>query len=297
MTGGERKSAAAEAIGALSRINSETVRSGLDLPKSGQVYDLELELNSRIPHIQNSCASRSFTHTPEGIDALSPFQYSVECVFGALHTGPHIDTFIHIQKGGRIYGGHSASESRDDRGWKRHGVERVPPILGRAICLEIPRLKGLGRLPDRYEVTVDDLKQELARAGQAIRSGDIVIVRSGKIQDFGDEAAFQAAEPGVGRNAALWLYERGMSVLGTDTTGAEPLPFDDPAVTTHGAARRKGRAPDRKPLSRGRLAGWRARRSVHRFAAQDHRRDWLLDPAHPRGLRVPRASLFNNARS
>jgi len=39
----------------------------------------------------------------------------------------------------------------------------------------------------------------------------------------------------VGRTAALWLYERGMSVLGTDTTGTEPLPFDDPAVTTHGA--------------------------------------------------------------
>ena len=60
-------------------------------------------------------------------------------------------------------------------------------------------------------------------------------MRTGKIQDFGDEAAFQAAEPGVGRTAALWLYECGMSVLGTDTTGTEPLPFDDPAATTHGA--------------------------------------------------------------
>jgi len=30
---------------------------------------------------------------------------------------------------------------------------------------------------------------------------------------------------------------------------------------------------------------------------QDHRRDWLLDPAHPRGLRAPRASLFNDVRS
>jgi kynurenine formamidase len=159
----------------------------------------------------------------------------VESVFGALHVGTHIDSFIHIQKDGRVYGGHLASESRDDRGWKRHGIETVPPILGRAICLDIPGLQGLGRLPDRYEVTVDDLKQELARTGLEIRSGDIVIVRTGKIQDFGDEAAFQAAEPGVGRTAALWLYERGMSVLGTDTTGTEPLPFDDPAVTTHGA--------------------------------------------------------------
>jgi kynurenine formamidase len=63
--------------------------------------------------------------------------------------------------------------------------------------------------------------------------GDIVLMRTGKILDFGDEAAFQAAEPGVGRDAAIWLYDQGMSVLGTDTTGTEPLPFADPAKTTH----------------------------------------------------------------
>ena len=236
--GDEQKSASetAAAIGALSRIDDGIRRGALELPRAGKVYDLGLELNSSIPHNPEFVRfAMSFTHTPEGTGARSPFQYSVESVFGALHIGTHIDSFIHIQKEGRIYGGHSASDSRDDRGWKRHGAETIPPILGRAICLDIPRLKGLGRLPDRYEVTIDDVKQELARTGLEIRSGDIVMVRTGKIQDFGDEAAFQAAEPGVGRAAALWLYDCGMSVLGTDTTGTEPLPFDDPAVTTHGA--------------------------------------------------------------
>ena len=225
----ERKPVEAEATGALSRITDEAVRGALKLPKAGRVYDLGLELNSRIPHNPEFVRfAMSFTHTPEGTGAQSPFQYSVESVFGALHIGTHTDSLIHIQKDGRIYGGHLASESREDRGWKRHGVETVPPILGRSVCLDIPGLGGLGRLPDRYEVTVDDLKQELARTGLTIRSGDIVIVRTGKIQDFDNEAAFQAAEPGVGRQAALWLYERGMSALGTDTTGTEPLPFDDP---------------------------------------------------------------------
>jgi kynurenine formamidase len=236
--GDEQKSASetAAAIGALSRIDDGIRRGALSVAKAGKVYDLGLELNSSIPHNPEFVRfAMSFTHTPEGTGARSPFQYSVESVFGALHIGTHIDSFIHIQKEGRIYGGHSASDSRDDRGWKRHGAETIPPILGRAICLDIPRLKGLGRLPDRYEVTIDDVKQELARTGLEIRSGDIVMVRTGKIQDFGDEAAFQAAEPGVGRAAALWLYDCGMSVLGTDTTGTEPLPFDDPAVTTHGA--------------------------------------------------------------
>jgi kynurenine formamidase len=216
-----------KAIGAVSRIEESNVLSALALAKAGRIYDLGLELNSRIPHNPEFVRfAMSFTHTPEGTGAISPFQYSVESTFGPLHIGAHIDSFIHIQKAGRIYGGHSAAESRDDRGWKRHGIETVPPIVGRAICVDIPGLKGLKRLPDRHEVTVDDLKRELERTGLEIRNGDIALVRRGKIQDFDDEPAFQAVEQGVGQTAALWLYDRGISGLGTDTTGTEPLPFD-----------------------------------------------------------------------
>ena len=225
-----------EAIGALSRIGDEVLRNALALPREGRVFDLGLELNSRIPHNAEFVRfALAFTHTPEGTGARSPFQYSVESIFGSLHIGTHIDAFIHVQKDGHIHGGHLASESRSDRGWIKHGIETVPPIIGRAICLDIPGLKNVRRLEDRYEVTVDDIKGELQRKELKIKAGDIVLVRTGKIQDFGDEAAFQAAEPGVGRKAAIWLYDQGMSVLGTDTTGTEPLPFDDPAVTTHGA--------------------------------------------------------------
>lgn len=226
----------AAAIGALSRIGAADVQRALGIPRHGRVFDLGLELNGRIPHNPEFVRfALAFTHTPEATGAASPFQFSAESIFGALHVGTHIDAFIHIQQHGRIYGGQQAREARDDRGWHRHGIETVPPILGRAVCLDIPALKGLGRLADGYEVTIADVQQELARTGQRIDRGDIVLVRTGKIQDFGNEAAFQAAEPGVGRAAALWLYEAGMAVLGTDTTGTEPLPFADPAVTTHAA--------------------------------------------------------------
>jgi kynurenine formamidase len=97
------------------------------------------------------------------------------------------------------------------------------------------RLRAVNKGGGSYEITLTDLEQELARTGAEVRKGDIALVRTGKIQDFGDEAAFQAAEPGVGREAALWLYRAGMAVLGTDTTGTEPLPFVDPRSATHDA--------------------------------------------------------------
>ncbi len=223
-------------IGALARIDGDTLRGALRLPSEGRVWDLGLELNARIPHNGSFVRfSMAFTQTPESTGAASPFQYCAEVISGTLHVGTHIDAFIHIQAEGHIYGGGLARDARDDSGWRQYGMETVPPIVGRGVVLDIPRLLGLPRLPDGYEITTADLQAELQRRALQLRQGDIVIVRTGKIQDFCDEAAFQGGEPGVGRDAAIWLFEQGMAVLGTDTTGTEPLPFKDAALTTHRA--------------------------------------------------------------
>jgi hypothetical protein len=70
----------------------------------------------------------SFAQTLKGTGAVSPFQYSAEAIFGGLHVGTHMDALIHVQKDGLIFGGHTARDSRTDRGWIRYGMETVPPI-------------------------------------------------------------------------------------------------------------------------------------------------------------------------
>jgi kynurenine formamidase len=225
------------ASGAISRITADAVRKAAALAGEGRVYDLGLEINERMPQNPDFVRfSLAFTTTPEGTGATSPFQYCAEVITGALHTSTHIDALVHVQAEGRIHGGALAREARGDRGWREQGMETVPPIVGRAVLLDIARLRGADILPDGYEVTIADLRDALQASGRALAAGDIVLVRTGKIRQFyADPAAFQAAEPGVGREAALWLHDEGMAVLGTDTTGTEPLPFADPAQTTHRA--------------------------------------------------------------
>jgi kynurenine formamidase len=223
-------------LGALSRTTQATVIDALRIPRSGRVYDLGLELNDAIPsNAIFTPLSLTFTHTREETGATSPFQFSADSFSGGLHIGTHMDAFIHVQAEDRIFGGAPAREARTERGWTRYGMETVAPMVGRGVVLDIPALHGRKRLADRYEITVADLKAALDRKSLAIRTGDFVLVRTGKIQDWNNQAAFQAAEPGVGREAAIWLYEAGMAVLATDTTGTEPLPFSDPAATTHRA--------------------------------------------------------------
>lgn len=223
-------------IGALSRIDNAALMAAFAGVSSGRVFDLGLEINSRIPNNPGFVRfSLAFTRTPEMTGKLSPFQAAVEVIVGTLHVSTHIDALVHIQAEGRIYGGDLASDARDDEGWKKHGMETVPPIIGRGLILDIARFKGEARLPDGYEITISDVKEALSAAGDQIRRGDIVIVRTGKILDYGDPEKFLASEPGVGRDAAIWMYEQGMSVLGTDTTGTEPVPLEDAAKTTHRA--------------------------------------------------------------
>lgn len=223
-------------IGALGRIDQGMVLAALGIPTGGRVYDLAVEINDRIPNNPGFVRfARAFTATPEGTGKVTPFQGSVEVIMGTLHVSTHIDALVHIQSEGRTYGGHLAADIRDDHGWNKHGMETVPPIVGRALFLDIARLKGVDRLEDGYEISIDEVKAALKAIDQTIRKGDIVMVRTGKMLQYGDADAFLTAEPGVGREAGLWMFEQGMAVLGTDTTGTEPVPLKDPARSLHHA--------------------------------------------------------------
>jgi ribose/xylose/arabinose/galactoside ABC-type transport system permease subunit/kynurenine formamidase len=227
------------ALGAIARINAEARLAAIGLITHGEVLDLALELNENIPQgSPGDFTPFSFTWraTPGGTGRRSAFQYAAEAITGTLHVGTHIDGLTHVQSDGKIFGGHDAAEVMTDRGWAEHGMETVPPIVARALILDIAGLKSMSALPDGYEVTRSDIQEALRAIGEEVADGDVVLVRTGKIREFyTDATAYQRSQPGVGVDAATWLYDQGMAVLGTDTTGTEPLPFADPAHTTHKA--------------------------------------------------------------
>ena len=100
------------------------------------------------------------------------------------------------------------------------------------VTLAVPNHIASGlQLGDRFEVQVDSPQ------GTQLRSGDSVLVRTGWLKAWYDAApaTYFASQPGVGPDAAIWLHEQGMALLGTDTSGTEVVPMPDLERTTHGA--------------------------------------------------------------
>lgn len=222
---------------ALGRIGTKELLDALRRVTEGRTYDLGLELGNAIPqgspeHMAGYRLSRYRSSTETR--AAYGLEFSSELVIGTPHVSTHIDALCHYAFDGRIFGGASVADVHTDFGFSEHGMETVPPIIGRGVLLDVPALLGVAMLADGLEITADHLADTAERQGTDLRHGDVVLVRTGKLpQFFDDQDAFMGAQPGVGPKGAIWLYEGGMAVLGTDTPATEPAPHPDPRNTTH----------------------------------------------------------------
>jgi kynurenine formamidase len=88
------------------------------------------------------------------------------------------------------------------------------------------------------KIDVADVEAELGRIGHELGERDIVLVRTGRDR-FVDELGYMALGPAVTAAATIWLYERGVRVMGIDAWGwdgplhlqaQEALERDEPGI-------------------------------------------------------------------
>ena len=74
------------------------------------------------------------------------------------------------------------------------------------------------RFENGYVATAADVERELERTGHELQPYDIVLVNTAAGRRYGDPD-YWVTGCGVGREATLWLVERGVKVVGTDAFG------------------------------------------------------------------------------
>jgi kynurenine formamidase len=152
------------------------------------------------------------THTPQGTvnDDLSragrianeTYSYSGSAVTMYSHTGTHLCGLNHLGHYGHFWNGWTPETHLGSRAWAVGG--RFPPIIARAVLLDIAALKGVDCLPDSYSITVQDIRDSLASEEVDLRQGDIAMIRTGRMSRWPDQARFLDSPPGLGLDAYLF---------------------------------------------------------------------------------------------
>lgn len=225
-------------IGSLNMMTDATRASILRRIAGGKVYDLSVEYYNGMPSwsaIGDPLYQFWLTHTPRGTAIDDPLKvgsqqnqlvsYTGDAISMYTHTGTHIDTLNHFGLHGEMYNGFAADEHLGDKGWTKGGAEKFPPIISRGVLIDVAAAKGVRVLPPSYQITPDDLQRALVRQGTRLERGDTVLIRTGKMTQFEDAAAYLANPPGLSLAGAKWLVERhGAMVIGADNLSLEGFP-------------------------------------------------------------------------
>ena len=146
---------AGDQIGAGNLLTVEKRLSALGSIRSGQIYDLSHEIYmgapfmapNQTPFLLSIWASwRDSIKRRRAMGATNDAGANVERIEMTAHVGTHIDALGHFSKGDRLYNGLSAADTVTDWGLERLGIEHAPPMITRAVLLDVAACDGGRRL-------------------------------------------------------------------------------------------------------------------------------------------------------
>jgi kynurenine formamidase len=164
-----------------------------------------------IDHTQSVDQIREFFPGLRDEDLPNSEGWAVEIVQLITHNGTHLDAPWHFHS--TMNGGERAIT-----------IDEVPLEW----CLQRGFKLDFRHFDDGYVVTADDVERELRRIGHDIEPLDIALVNTAAGKAYGTDHYVDTG-CGMGREATLYLLERGVRLTGTDAWSWD-APFSHTAV-------------------------------------------------------------------
>src|SRR5438270_9594077 len=131
--------------------------------------------------------------------------WAIEWIRLMTHNGTHLDAPYHFH-------------STMNRGERAITIDEVPLDW----CLQPGVKLDFRHLPDGYVVTAGDVAAELDRIGHVLKPLEIVVVNTRAGAAYG-QSDYVSAGCGIGRDATLYLLERGVRLAPMAGAGMRPL--------------------------------------------------------------------------
>lgn len=232
--------------GTVNYITDAVLRDAMGSVRSGKRFSLAFPLQQQgglqigaIPGRINPLRTMIQLNTPV-IGDPEMFCTSDDIVTMGLQAGTHWDGLCHASWNGKIYGGRDASTITYD-GASVCGIEKIGDLTGRGVLLDIAALHEVDELPGGHAIGREDCEAAAERQGVEIRSGDILLFRTGMMAKAraGDVIAYGSGTPmegmpmpgfpGIGLGAVEFFHEREIAAVAIDTVTFEVMPWDPSA--------------------------------------------------------------------
>jgi kynurenine formamidase len=223
-------------LGAGNELTPERTLAALQIPKEGRKIELAQLLEEGAPAFPpRTWKQLILAHGTLDATKMAPesggshMTYFEESAFGTYHIGCHVDGLGHVGIDGHFYNGHHYKDFYTSKGLTKFGVETMRPWVTRGVCLNIAALLGTEQLDEGFVITPEHLEEACRAQNVQIGAGDVVLLHTGWGSLWTEDIEhYEHVEPGAGWDAAHWLTDRRVSLVGADNWAFEVIPFERP---------------------------------------------------------------------
>eukprot|EP01083_Nonionella_stella_P317359 1155069_1 len=254
-------------IGMAKYLSSSHTLKAVGLAKLGKVYKLSYEYTNSMPAFGTRAWYTSLRNPGGGPFGVVSAYYkydqnnNTQCGVGwgyldqrlmtsaSGNSGTQFDGLGHVfymngefgdQRNYLFFNGFTGTNVLQEHGVKYIGIEQLPPLITRAILIDVAGYVGYDPLPDDFEIdteiVMDTLRHQQMNVDD-IEEGDAVLFYTGWVNANweGDPAFYYSRSPGITLDTVVKIFgPKKVLLLGADNWAVEYAAFGEPlAIPVH----------------------------------------------------------------
>jgi len=218
-------------IGSANLITPERTLLASKLVKRGISRPLGVVIDSNTPAFPpRSLNLQVVQPNQQGGQKLTAFGYEGNYNDDLIQTwvgiGSQLDGLGHLGENGLYYNCNDEKDIAPITGLTKLGTHAVPPLVGRAVILDMASHFGKDFLEAGESWGSAEMMAAAEAQGVTMGEGDIILIHTGwtEAKYESDPVAWVSGEPGPNNEGMAWLASLNPLAIGADTWGVEPVP-------------------------------------------------------------------------
>jgi kynurenine formamidase len=225
---------AQDTLGSANLVTPQRTREAAKLIKQGKSMPLGIAIGPNTPAFPPRSLNLQIVQpNQQGGQKLSSFGYEANYNDDILQTwlgiGSQLDGLGHMGENGKYYNCLDEKEISVITGLTKLGTHAVPPLVGRAVILDMAAHAGVKVMEAGQHFGPAEIKAAAKAQGVTMGEGDVILFHTGWTEGKldSDPTKWGSVEPGLNNAGAQYIASLNPMAVGADTWGLEPIPAPD----------------------------------------------------------------------